>query len=191
MTAPEKFLIALLAAAILPAGCGQASPARLAPEPSPVKSETAKPEPAKTEPAPVPVPRPPEKIARQSWTAGSPEARAQAFYDWYMDYAKTRGNVVVDEAYRNSHYLHPEWVARVDAKVKEWREARQPGLDPFLCAQNVGDELIAGPADIAGTEAALMAYHGPWGGPKTWSAMEVYLTMYGDQWRITRIVCRR
>ena len=53
------------------------------------------------------------------------------------------------------------------------------------------EQVIAGPADIVGTEAALMAYHGPWGGPKVWSEMEIYLTMYNNQWRIVRIVCRR
>lgn len=183
----EKSLIALLAAAILTVGCSRANP----PPQAAVPTEPTLTIPAKTDPAQTPVPKPLEQIVRQQWTPNSPEARAQAFYDWYMNYARSKGNVTADGAYRNSEYLYPEWIAKVDAKIKEWKETNQPGFDPFACAQDFADEVIAGPADIVGTEAALMAYHGRWGGPKVWSEMEIYLTMYNNQWRIVRIVCRR
>ncbi|MFZ5816338.1 MAG: hypothetical protein ACOY93_13745 [Bacillota bacterium] len=202
MTPSAKLLATLLAVAVLLAGCGRTAsppppggpPQTQAQAPARTEPGMAQPitaQPSTTQPVPAPVPKPLEPVVRQQWLPGTPEALAQGFFDWYMNQSKTQGSPIADGTYRNADDLHPGWIATVEAKLKEWRETHQPGLDLFLCAQNIADGVIVGPADIVGTEAALMAYHGPWDGEKRWSEMEVYLIRTGDRWKITRIHCRR
>lgn len=70
---------------------------------------------------------------------GTPQAAAQAFYDWYLDYS---GDPKV--AHHDNPSFTPELIAQIDRVIAE-NEAQYGTMDydPFLCAQNVPLTLTA------------------------------------------------
>jgi hypothetical protein len=74
--------------------------------------------------------------------AKAPEDVVTSFYDDYLAAfnlgSEARGNPLVTRAYRDSAYLHPEFVKAVDALLVAFESSDRPGgYDPFLLAQDV------------------------------------------------------
>ncbi len=96
----------------------------------------APPTPMAVPPAATPAPAP--TIADP--TGLGPAETVSAFYAWYLDYAsgRTRANPLVDEAYREIGYVTESWGEEVAAI----RSSPGGGFDPFLCAQDVPEQVI-------------------------------------------------
>jgi len=64
--------------------------------------------------------------------AESPDQVVESYYRWYLDYARSTGNPLVDGAYHGSEYLTAGLVQEVDGILASFEGG---GYDPFLCAQ--------------------------------------------------------
>lgn len=83
-----------------------------------------------------------------------PGQTVQAFYDWYLDYARSTGNVMADKAYHDSPYLTPEYVQRVDDLIASFDKG---GYDPFLQAQDIPEFVTVEEETVTGDKAVVMA----------------------------------
>lgn len=115
-----------------------------------------------------------------------PEAVAEGFYDWYLDYNAQEGaNAMVDGAYRDRSELTEGLVAEVDAMIAN-RE--MGGGDPFLCAQDIPGRLSVGEVDVAG-DAATITMDALYAGNPMASHFDVVLERPAGTWQIADTVC--
>jgi len=75
---------------------------------------------------------------------GEPEQVAQTFYTWYLDYFGDPGsgdnhNPLSEKAYQGSPYLTSSFIGHVDEIVAGFQN--QAAYDPFLCAQDIPQEV--------------------------------------------------
>lgn len=84
----------------------------------------------------------------------TPQQTVQAFYDWYLDYSQTKGNVIVDKAYHDSPYLTQEYVQSVDDLIASFDKG---GFDPFLQAQDIPEFVAVQDETITGDRAVVLA----------------------------------
>jgi hypothetical protein len=86
-----------------------------------------------------------------------PETVVNRFYETYLDAVRSGegpGNVLAEGGYREMAGLHPDWVAQVDALLKQFAESERPGgYDPFVMAQDVPEAIFTEPAVIDGETA--------------------------------------
>jgi hypothetical protein len=115
----------------------------------------------------------------------SPEQVVEAFYHWYIDYP---GNAMADEAYHSSEYLAEEWVQKVDEIIASFTKG---GYDPFLCAQDIPQDLRFDEAIVSGRDARV-AVHEIWnpGTPHELVCdLEVVLKQADGEWKIVEVTC--
>ncbi|MCW5850086.1 MAG: DUF3828 domain-containing protein [Anaerolineae bacterium] len=110
-------------------------------------------------------------------TAETPQAVVNAFYTWYLSY---QGNPLVDHIYRNSAYVAPGFVQKVDSIV-----ASTPGgYDPILCAQarpaQFTTELLnlQPPQSLVGVRTNIPGH-----------SFQVALNTMGGNWKISDVTC--
>ena len=165
----KYFLFLMLLASVVAAtGCGAAANAAVA-------TETA---PSAGAPTAVPTTVPPHGVVKM-------------FYEWYMGYARSTGNPLVDGAYRGSLYLDAALVQAVDATLAS---AERALYDPFLCAQDIPAELRYAPISPgAGAETASVSVQGVWNPATEYeqvSEWQVALRRVGEAWKIVDITCQ-
>lgn len=117
----------------------------------------------------------------------SPSQISEAFYAWYLDYlgdpaSNTFRSPLADRAYRDSKYLTPSFIEHVDEILASF-EGRG-GYDPFLCAQDIPEEIKADSIFWQGEEASVLMRTSF---PNHY--MTVDLEKNGDAWQIGNIVC--
>ncbi len=120
--------------------------------------------------------------------AESPDQVVEGYYRWYFDYARGTGNPLVDRAYRDSDYLTPALVEKVDGIIDSFTGG---GYDPFLCAQDIPGQVEADKAVVVGSEATIVV-HMIWNpGTEAESVhdLTVVLRQVDGQWRIDNILC--
>jgi len=131
--------------------------------------------------------------AAPSAATATPAEVVTGFYGWYLDYIGEPGseemrNPLVDGAYRSSEYLAAEFVRQVDDLLASFE---QGGYDPFLCAQDIPDQLTFDEAAIFGDEATV-AVHEVWNAGTPYEAvtsLQVVLRRVDGRWRIADIIC--
>lgn len=120
--------------------------------------------------------------------SASPEEVVEGFYGSYIGYAMTQGNPLVDRFYRDSDYLSPAFVAKVDGILDGGAR-----YDPILCAQDVPAAYTVDPAEVQGEEAEVR-FHGTWNaGTEYESSNEVIvlLRLIEGAWKIDGIICEQ
>jgi hypothetical protein len=127
---------------------------------------------------------------RSEVTADAPAEVAEAFYQWYTDYARPDEageirNPMTDGAYRDSEFLAPVFVEQVD-DILSARE--MGGGDPFLCAQDVPMRYQVGEAEIRG-DGATVPVTTFWTGNPMASRFMVELGQIEGRWMITHVTC--
>ena len=115
------------------------------------------------------------------------EAVVEDFYTWYLDYIGDRAsgefrNPLVDGAYRESEHLDPAFIESVDELLASFDRG---GYDPFLCAQDIPEEITVGEAEVDG-DSALVPVETSFAG----HTFEVALSLLDGQWKIADIACR-
>jgi hypothetical protein len=165
----KYFLFLMLLAGVVAAtGCGAAANAAVATETAPSVS------------APNVAP-----------TAVPPHGVVEMFYEWYMGYARSTGNPLVDGAYRGSPYLDAALVQAVDETLAS---AERALYDPFLCAQDIPAELRYAPISPgAGAETASVSVQGVWNPATEYeqvSEWQVALRRVDEAWKIVDITCQ-
>ncbi len=121
----------------------------------------------------------------------SPEAVAEAFYTWYLDYTRPDpqtgefDNPLVDGAYRESPYLSQALIERVEAMADE-----EMGFmaDPFLCAQDT-PERVAVELIEAGEETASVLVQTYFGFNPLPHNLTAHLVRTEGAWQIDAITC--
>jgi hypothetical protein len=116
-----------------------------------------------------------------------PEDTVKDFYRWYTHY---NGNVMVDGVYRDSAYLMPEVVQKVDDILASFTHG---GYDPFLCAQDIPQAFEVGRAVVDGDEATVTA-HGIWNPDTEYvnrNDILVKLVKVDGVWKISDLSCPR
>lgn len=111
----------------------------------------------------------------------TPDGSVNAFYCWYLWYAKEIGNPLIEKAYHGNEYLIEGFVQKVDEIVESFD---QGGYDPFLCAQGVPDSISVGSMDVAGNTARVSVSTSFENHQFT-----VLLWKVNDHWEITDVVC--
>ncbi len=110
----------------------------------------------------------------------NPALTVQAFYTWYLDYSET-GNPMADEAYRSSEYLTEAFVQKVDEILASFEGG---GYDPFLCAQDVPQDISVAEMNVSGDEAQVKVQTSFEG-----HSFDVVLQREGEQWKIADVIC--
>lgn len=106
------------------------------------------------------------------------------FYSAYLDFARfdpeadTRRNPLVEGFYRESDYLAPSLIERVDAQV-----AGDAGFDPFLCAQDVPTTFDISGATIDPDAVYVQVQTG------LGNAFQVVVENVDGAWQITDVLC--
>jgi hypothetical protein len=124
--------------------------------------------------------------ARPVEAGDTPQAVVERFYGWYHEYmgdpwSEDWRNPLADGAYRDSEYLTPGFVARVDGM-----EPRM--FDPFLCAQDVPGRYEVGEAEVRG-DTANVPVTTFWTGNPMASRFTVELGRVDGEWRMTGVAC--
>lgn len=113
-----------------------------------------------------------------------PGAVVEQFYAWYLDYAASDGDPLMERAYAGSEHLSPLAVERIDQfLVREGASAGE--WDPFLCAEDrpAGVEVVAVEQDTP-TRAEVTVTADGLDEPLT-----VHLIQAGGRWEITDVDC--
>lgn len=119
--------------------------------------------------------------------AATPSEISEAFYAWYLDYlgdpaSGTYRSPLADKAYQGSEYLTPSFIEYVDETLAGFDG--RGGYDPFLCAQDVPQEINADRTFWQeGRASVIMRTSFPN------HYMTVDLEKIGDAWQIRNIVC--
>jgi hypothetical protein len=126
------------------------------------------------------VSEPPQPVSQ------APDAVVETFYTWYVDYIGDRAsggmrNPLADGAYRSSEYLTEAFVQEVDALIASFDRG---GYDPFLCAQDIPQDITVGEVNVSGDEAQVKVETNFEG-----HSFNVLLQREGDQWNIADVVC--
>jgi hypothetical protein len=117
----------------------------------------------------------------------APQSVVEGFYQWYLDYIGDRAsghfrNPLVDRAYQSSEHLTPEFVQKVDGIIASFDRA---AYDPFLCAQDIPSQMLAGEADVIG-DTATVTVHTDFVNHE----FKVELVQVDGEWKISDVVCR-
>lgn len=115
----------------------------------------------------------------------SPASIVESFYNWYLG---GQGSVLAERSYRQSEFLTPLFVQKVDGILDSFT---QGGYDPFLCAQDIPGQVTADPAVIAGGEAKIVA-HLAWNPGSEYEMVRdltILLRQVDGQWRIDNVLC--
>jgi hypothetical protein len=88
-----------------------------------------------------------------------PELVAEEFYIWYLeafgDHASnTFGSPLSNKAYHDSPYLTPSFIEHVDEIVAGFEN--RSSYDPFLCAQNIPQNVTADGVLLRGEQASVL-----------------------------------
>jgi hypothetical protein len=111
----------------------------------------------------------------------TPEGSVNAFYSWYLWYAKYIGNPLIEKAYHGNEYLSEGFVEKID----EMSESFDQGVyDPFICAQDVPESISVGNMDVAGNTAQVSVSTSFENHQFT-----VLLWKVNDRWEITDVAC--
>ncbi|MBN1488196.1 MAG: DUF3828 domain-containing protein [Anaerolineae bacterium] len=122
----------------------------------------------------------------------SPEAVTKSFYTWYLDYVafdeetQSRGNPLVDGAYKNSPYLSQGLIANVEETLASFQD-RPGGYDPFLQAQDIPERFTVESGEISENKAEITV-HTYWAGNEQPYNLKVTLESTGGKWLISEIV---
>lgn len=118
----------------------------------------------------------------------SPLAVVERFYAWYLAYLTPDAegnfaNPLVDRAYRDSVYLTPELIARLDVRL----DSDEPlWVDPFLCAQDMPQDFTTTLIEQSeGTAAVLLEQRF---GLNLYT-VTVALRAVGVSWQIEDVTC--
>jgi hypothetical protein len=115
-----------------------------------------------------------------------PETVVNRFYESYLAAVRSGegpGSVLAEGGYREMAGLHPDWVAQVDALLRQFAESERPGgYDPFLMAQDVPEAIFTEPAIVDG-ETAYVPVTSSFAGHR----FLVTLTRIDGAWLIRRI----
>jgi len=111
----------------------------------------------------------------------TPDAVVMAFYNWYLDYAAA-SNPLVDKAYHDSPYLTADFANHVDEIIAGFDRG---GYDPFLCAQDVPDYVMAQSFIMNGPTPSILVQT---------SFDHHFFTvdlrqMDGDIWQVSNVTC--
>ena len=109
-----------------------------------------------------------------------PEEVVESFYNWYL---QNPHNPLSDRSYQDSPFLSLDMIEYVNQMLDE--ESR-PEADPFLCAQDVPQELSVQPAEISGVTASVLVT-----GPLPEYEFTVNLSIDDHEWKIKQVVCRQ
>jgi hypothetical protein len=103
-------------------------------------------------------------------------------------YTLDRSTWLAERGYRSNEYLTPEFVEKVDALLDSFDKG---GYDPFLCAQDIPEEIAVGEAEVSGEQARVVVH-------KLWNVGTEYESVYDHtvelrlvegQWKIDDIIC--
>lgn len=132
--------------------------------------------------APVTVQPVPPTIASPAGLG--PAETVMAFYNWYLAYSGKGGdtmrNPLVDGAYRRSGYV----TAKLAERVSTATAAAGGGFDPFLCAQDIPQQVLPSVVTRDGDRAAVEV-HTSFAG----HTFSVLLLRSGNAWQIDDIRC--
>ncbi len=101
------------------------------------------------------------------------------FYAWYLDYARTQGNPLINKAYHTNAVLSDGFVQKVDGIVEA-----QAGFDPILCAQDIPEHVTVEEAVTTGDIARAIVQTSFEGHRFT-----VALQQTEGQWTISDVSC--
>lgn len=111
----------------------------------------------------------------------------EGFYSWYIEYASRVGlddvgNPLVERAYRQRPELSPEFVQNMDALL----DANEfLGYDPFLCAQDILQQIVVDGWQINGQDVLLKI-----NSSFTGHSFQVALRKQDSQWFINDVLCQ-
>lgn len=116
----------------------------------------------------------------------TPEGVARRFFDWYLGYhlwdgQTARPNALVDGAYQNSPLLTGAFKQQVAELVASFERG---GYDPFLCAQDLPNFVLPGPAEMREGSAHLAVKTSFEG-----HSFAVVLDEVDGQWLVSDIIC--
>ncbi|MBN1316876.1 MAG: DUF3828 domain-containing protein [Anaerolineales bacterium] len=117
----------------------------------------------------------------------TPEKVVEDFYNWYLSYIGDRNsddfrNPLADGAYKENNLLSPELIKEVEAIRDKYGYFP---ADPFLCAQDIPQEIFIVGANVTGERANVTV-----GTSFDGHSFAVGLVMMDGQWRITSIDCQ-
>lgn len=116
----------------------------------------------------------------QAGEPADPEAALRAFYDWYLEYAQSSGNPLVDRAYAESDYLTDSFVTNVDEILDSFERG---GYDPILCAQDVPESVSISAVEVESDSATAQV------STSFGNSFQVQLARFDGVWLISDIIC--
>jgi hypothetical protein len=116
-----------------------------------------------------------------------PDVVAQEFYTWYLqafgDIASgTFGSPLSDKAYHESQHLTTSFMEHVDEILEGFKN--KSSYDPFLCAQNIPQEVTPVGTFLHGDQASVVM-----GTTFPGHFITLDLQMMRDEWKISNITC--
>lgn len=116
-----------------------------------------------------------------------PHMVAEAFYAWYLQAfgdiaSNTFGSPLSDKEYHNSPYLTPSFIEHVDEIVARFEN--KSSYDPFLCAQNIPQNVTADSVLLRGEQASILMRTDF---PGHFITLDMRNT--GNGWQISNITC--
>lgn len=119
--------------------------------------------------------------------AMTPGQVTEGFYGWYLEYAERDSdgnfrNPLIDRAYRDSEYMSETFVNEIDGVLEEMEMG---GYDPFLCAQDIPDEVHIIDSYLEG-DAIVMVMESSFEGHQ----FEVELSPENESYLISGIRCK-
>jgi hypothetical protein len=118
----------------------------------------------------------------------NPEAVVEEFYAGYLEAfgdpaIGTFRSPLADKDYQESAYLTPSFIEHVDEILAGFEG--QGGYDPFLCAQDVPQEIQADGVFYHGTQASMVVMRTSF--PNHFFSVDLYQS--GETWQIGNITC--
>jgi hypothetical protein len=128
-----------------------------------------------------------EKTKNSTSEVATPEEVTQDFYTWYLEYfgdpgAGTFRSPLADKSYQNSEYLTPSFVGHIDEVLAGF--GNQGGYDPFLCAQDIPQEVLADGTFWHGEQASVLLRTSF---PNHFMTVDLYKNRW--TWQIGNITC--
>jgi len=117
----------------------------------------------------------------------NPETTVQAFYSWYLDYFGDQAagifqSPLADRAYHESEYLTPSFIGHVDEILAGFEG--KSGYDPFLCAQDVPQEIQSLGTFYHNGQASVVVQSDF---PNHFFTLD--LQKDGEEWKIGNVTC--
>jgi hypothetical protein len=128
-----------------------------------------------------------EKVEIEVAKFATPEEVTQDFYTWYLDYfgnpaEGTFRSPLADRAYQGSEYLTPSFIGHVDEVLADF--GNQGGYDPFLCAQDIPQEVRVDGTFWHGEQASVILRTSF---PNHFMTADLYKSR--ETWKIGNITC--